>query len=117
LIVSLEGCWHSWCCPYSHVGHFVCLGDIRSAKLLRRAYDVLHNTMFTLYSRLYVACTIGSVNCANEPSQAVLERSSQDAHDVIRLMRSKATVWTVGDVARLIDFLHSYLFIILFFLP
>ena len=62
-------------------------------------------------------CTTSCVNCANEPSQAVLERSSQDAHGVIRLMRSKATVWTLGDVARLIDFLHSYLFIILFFYP
>ena len=53
------------------------------------------------------------MNCANEPSQAALERSSQDACDVIRLTRSKADVWTVDDVARLIDFFrkHSYLFV------
>jgi len=42
------------------------------------------------------------VNYANERSQAALERSSQDADDVIRLTRSKAAVWTVDDVARLI---------------
>jgi len=42
------------------------------------------------------------VSCANEPSQAVLERASQDAFDVIRLMHSKAAVWTADDVARLI---------------
>jgi len=51
------------------------------------------------------------VNCANEPSQAALERSNQDAYDVIRLTRSKAAVWTVDDVMRLIEF---YLFIYLF---
>jgi len=42
------------------------------------------------------------VNYANERSQAALERSSQDAYDAIT--RSKAAVWTVDDVARLIDF-------------
>jgi len=40
------------------------------------------------------------VNYANEPSQAALEQSSQDAYDVIMLTRSKAAVWTVDDVAR-----------------
>jgi len=40
-------------------------------------------------------CTAGWVNYANERSQAALERSSQDAYDVIRLTRSKAAVWTV----------------------
>ena len=40
-------------------------------------------------------CTTGWVNYANQPSQAALERSSQDACDVIRLTRSKAAVWTV----------------------
>ena len=45
-------------------------------------------------------CTTGWVNYANEPSQAALERSSQDAYDVIMLTRSKAAVWTVDDVAR-----------------
>jgi len=52
------------------------------------------------------------VNYANEPSQAALERSSQDADDVIRLTRSKAAVWTVDDVARLIElFSKEFLFI------
>jgi len=50
-------------------------------------------------------CITGWVNYANEPSQAALERSSQDACDIIRLMRSKAAVWTVDDVARLIEIL------------
>jgi len=43
------------------------------------------------------------VNYANERSQAALERSSQDAYGIIRLTRSKAAVWTVDDVARLIE--------------
>jgi len=65
--------------------------------------------VFTLYNRLgnqlnNRGCTTGWVNYANEPSQAALERSSQDAYDVIRFTRSKAAVWTVDDVARLIDF-------------
>jgi len=52
------------------------------------------------------------MNCANEPSQAALEWSSQDAYDIVRLTRSNAAVWTVDDVARLIDFFknNSYLF-------
>jgi len=54
-------------------------------------------------------CTTGWVkNYANERSQAALERSSQDACDVIRLTSSKAAVWTVDDVARLIDLKKSY---------
>jgi len=54
--------------------------------------------------------TAGWVNYANDRSQAVLERSSQDAYNVIRLTRSKAAVWTV---ARLIEiFLKNfYLFL------
>jgi len=44
------------------------------------------------------------VNYANDRSQAALERASQDAFDVIRLTRSKAAVWTVDDVARLVKF-------------
>ena len=59
-------------------------------------------------------CTIGWVNYANERSQAALERCSQDAHEVIRLTRSKAAVWTVDDVARLIDLKKEFLFIYLF---
>jgi len=42
-------------------------------------------------------CTTGWVNYANAPSQAALERSSQHACEGIRLTRSKAAVWTVGD--------------------
>jgi len=48
-------------------------------------------------------CTTSWVNYANEPSQTALERSSQDAYDVIRLTCSKAAVWTVDDVMRLIN--------------
>ena len=58
-------------------------------------------------------CTTGWVNYANEPSQAALERSSQDAYDVIRLTRSKAAVWTVDDVARLIQFKKAILIYLL----
>jgi len=49
---------------------------------------------------------------ANAPSQAeaALERSSQDACDVIRLTRSKAAVWTVDYVARF-KIRNSYLFL------
>ena len=39
-------------------------------------------------------CITGWVNYANEPSQAALERSSQDAYDAVGLTRSKAAVWT-----------------------
>jgi len=54
------------------------------------------------------------VNYANERSQAALERSSQDADDVIRLTRSKAAVWTVDDVARLIELFFKRILIYLF---
>jgi len=58
------------------------------------------------------------VNYANDRSQAALERSSQDADDVIRLTRSKAAVWTVDDVARLIEFLKRILsYLLLYFHP
>ena len=59
-------------------------------------------------------CTTGWVKYVNEPSQAALERSSQDAYDVIRLTRSKAAVWTVDDVARFVQIIFkkkSHLFI------
>jgi len=58
-----------------------------------------------------VGCTTSWVNYANEPSQAALERSSQDAYDVIRLTLSKAAVWTVDDVARLIEIKKEFCFI------
>jgi len=48
-------------------------------------------------------CTTGWVNYAKERSQAALERSGQDARDIIRLTRRKAVVWTVDGVARLIN--------------
>jgi len=61
-------------------------------------------------------CTTGWVNYANERSQAALERSSQDACDVIRLTSAgttprgpwrRAAVWTVDDVARLMEFFKN----------
>jgi len=55
------------------------------------------------------------VNYANERSQAALERSSEDAYDVIRLTRSKAAVWTVDDVARLIESSTSNFYLFLSF--
>ena len=58
---------------------------------------------FTASTTSTIGCTTGWVKYANEPNQAALERSSQDAYDVIRLTRSEAAVWTVDDVARLID--------------
>jgi len=52
------------------------------------------------------------VNYASKPSQAALERSSQDAYGVIGLTGSKAAVWTVDDMARLIEtFKKEFLFI------
>jgi len=66
------------------------------------------DTTFTLYSRLY-----NQLGELCKPSQAALERSSQDAYDVIRFTPSKAAAWTADDVASLIDFFtkNSYLFI------
>ena len=55
--------------------------------------------------------TTGLVNYAYKSSQAALERSSQDAYDVIRLTRSKVAVWTVDDVAHLIEICKKFLFI------
>ena len=50
-------------------------------------------------------CTTGCVNYANERSQVALERSCQDAYDVIRLTHSQAAVCTVdGCAARLMNF-------------
>jgi len=50
--------------------------------------------------------------------QAALERSSQDAHDVVRLTRSKAAVWTVDDVARLIEiFLEKNFYLFIYVYP
>ena len=69
---------------------------------------VFHDTVFTLYSRLYsrlynrLHSWLGELY-KNERSQAALERSSQDAYDVIRLTRSKTAVWTVDDLAHLIE--------------
>jgi len=49
------------------------------------------------------------VNYANEPCQAALERSSQNAYGV--LSRSKAAIWTADNVARLIEFKKEFLLI------
>jgi len=83
---------------------------------------VFHDTVFTLYSRLYsrlynrLHSWLGELY-KNEPSQAALERSSQDAYDVIRLARSKAAVWTVDDLAHLIEIRKKlFLFILFFFI-
>jgi len=75
-----------------------------------RAYGI------SVYTLQPVVQPVGRIY-ANKRSQAALERSSQDAYDVIRLTRSKAAVWTVDDVARLVEFFltNSYLFI--YFLP
>ena len=51
----------------------------------------------------------------NEPSQVALERSSQDAYDVNALTRSKAAVWTVDDVSRLMEIWKKTILIHLFF--
>jgi len=66
---------------------------------------ILQQTSYSVKVRLHYAagCTTGWVNYANESSQAALERSSQDICDVIRLTYSKAAVWTVDHVARLIE--------------
>jgi len=56
-------------------------------------------------------CTTSWVNYANERSQAALERSSQNAYSVIRLTHSKAAVWTVADMACLIETKKEFCFI------
>ena len=61
-----------------------------------------------------VGCTTGWVNYANERSQAALDRSSQDAYDVIRLTRSEAAVWTVDDVARVIEIKKNIIYFFYF---
>jgi len=56
--------------------------------------------------------TTGWANYTNDSSQTALEQSSQDACDVNRLTRSKAAVWTVDDLAHLIEIsLRELLFI------
>jgi len=55
------------------------------------------------------------VNYANEPSQAALEQSSQDAYDIIRLTRSKAAVDSRRCGAFDRNLKKEYLFIHLFF--
>jgi len=56
------------------------------------------------YTRVYPPIQhCGWVNYANEPSQAAPELANQDVYDAIRLTRSKAAMWTVDNVARLIE--------------
>ena len=57
------------------------------------------------------------MNYANERSQAALERSSQDTCDAIRLTRSKAAVWTVDDVARLMEIFFEKHYLLIYFYP
>jgi len=54
-----------------------------------------HSRLYNRLGKLY----------ANEPSQAALERSNQDAFDVIRLTRSKAAAWTAFDRIKKKEFL------------
>ena len=84
----------------------------RQMRRMSRASSMSVTTVRRLH--FTASCTTGWVNYAHEPSQAALERSSQDAYDVIRLTRSKAAVGTVDDVARLIEFFFKFLFIYLF---
>jgi len=70
--------------------------------------------LFYVYGLNAAGCSTGWVNYANERSQAALERSSQDAYDIIRLTCSKATVWTLDDVAHLIKILKKRILIYLF---
>jgi len=51
--------------------------------------------------------TTGWVNHANEPSQK--------AYDVILLTHSKAGVWTVNNVARLIEFFKKKFYLYIYF--
>jgi len=84
-----------------------------------RPADVLWHDVYTLqlvvqlyeHSRLYNR--LGEL--CKWASQAALERSSQDAYDVIRLTCSKAAVWTVDDVARLVYIKKEFIFIYLLF--
>jgi len=104
-------------------------------KIARQQFQIVYKTANIIRCNIYTTFTRclhftanftagrtnGWVNCANEPSHAALERSSQDAYDVNRLTHSKAAVWTVDDVARLIiEFFlkrRIFLFIRLFFYP
>ena len=83
-----------------------CLSQPPAPHALRPQRQATSYTLFTLYSRLYNR--LGELCKRAQPSGA----SSQDARDVIWLTRSKAAVWTVDDVARLINFLkkNPYLF-------
>jgi len=56
------------------------------------------------------------VNYANKSSQAALEWCCQDAYDVISFTRSKAAVWTVDSVARLIEFFKKEFLFNFFFI-
>jgi len=82
-----------------------------SVNICNYACNVIRRLHFT------AGCTTGWVKCANEPSQAALERSIQDAYDVIRLTCSKAAVWTVDDVARWIEFFLKNSYLVIYFYP
>jgi len=59
--------------------------------------------VFTPYSQLHNWLYNRLGDYEYKPSQATLEQSSQDAYGIISLMCSKAAVWTVDDVAHLIE--------------
>jgi len=54
--------------------------------ILRSVYTLqlqLYNQLYTAGFMNTAGCTTSWMNCANEPSQAALERASQDVYDVI----------------------------------
>ena len=97
--------------------HLVCFlfisGYVVDSTVTRCLHFTADCTLCTTGCMNTVGCTTGWMNYANESNQAVLERSSQDAYDVIRLTCSR---WTVDGVARVVKIFFkksSYLFITL----
>jgi len=78
-------------------------------------YNRRDTAVSTTGSMNTAGCTTGWVNYANEPSQAALERASQDAYDVITLTHSKAAARTVDDA--LIDQIFKKNFYLFIFYP
>ena len=46
-------------------------------------YATRHISVHVVQNRLATGCTTGWMNNANEPSQAALERASQDVYDIV----------------------------------
>jgi len=111
--VLLHGVYHNGV-------HAMRRNDVLLCAGLRTLLQCLPVCSYTRCLHFTAGCTTGWVNYANEPSQAALERSSQDAYDSVRLTRSKAAVWTVDDVVtRLIEILlkRILIFVYSFFYP